>query len=251
MFDLTLIGIGTGNPDHLTGQAARAIREADLILIPRKGAGKEDLADLRHQIIDRVCGDSPPQIAGFDMPERDPSLAYGPRVERWHDEIAARWIDAIAAIKPTPRTVALLVWGDPSLYDSTLRIASRLEPKPATRVIAGITSLQALTAAHAIPLNAVGAPVQITTGRRLRENGWPEAAETVAVMLDGGCAFETLDGAAYNIWWGAYLGMPEEILMAGPLGEVGPQIVAKRAAAREAHGWIMDTYLLKRRFQND
>ncbi len=34
---LTLIGIGTGNPDHLTLEAVRAINAQDLILIPRKG----------------------------------------------------------------------------------------------------------------------------------------------------------------------------------------------------------------------
>ncbi|MFT6784926.1 MAG: precorrin-6A synthase, partial [Dinoroseobacter sp.] len=39
MKTLLLIGIGTGNPDHLTGQARKAIAGADLILIPDKGAG--------------------------------------------------------------------------------------------------------------------------------------------------------------------------------------------------------------------
>ena len=36
------------------------------------------------------------------------------------------------------------------------------------------------------------------------------------------------------------------MLIAGPLGEVGERIVAARAAARAAHGWIMDTYLLRK-----
>jgi precorrin-6A synthase len=85
-------------------------------------------------------------------------------------------------------SVALMVWGDPSLYDSTLRIAARLGDV-AVRVIPGITSLQVLTAAHAIPLNSLAAPVTITTGRQLREHGWPEVPVTVAVMLDKGGAF--------------------------------------------------------------
>ena len=37
MTTLWLIGIGTGNPDHVTGQAIRALNGADLILIPKKG----------------------------------------------------------------------------------------------------------------------------------------------------------------------------------------------------------------------
>jgi len=40
MFTLSLIGIGTGNPDHLTAEAAAALNGADLILLPRKGEDK-------------------------------------------------------------------------------------------------------------------------------------------------------------------------------------------------------------------
>jgi precorrin-6A synthase len=114
------------------------------------------------------------------------------------------------------------------------------------QVVPGITSLQVLTAAHAIPLNTLGAPVVITTGRQLRNGGWPAGADTVVVMLDSGGAFTVLDPAGVNIWWGAYVGMPEQVLMAGPLAQVGAQIVAARAALRAAHGWIMDIYLLRR-----
>ncbi|TMV58004.1 precorrin-6A synthase (deacetylating), partial [Thioclava sp. BHET1] len=139
--------------------------------------------------------------------------------------------------------IALLVWGDPSLYDSTLRIAARLD-LPVT-VIPGITSLQALTAAHAIPINGIGAPFTVTTGRQLRDHGWPEGAETIAVMLDGGCAFQCLPPEGIHIWWGAYVGMAEQIIRSGPLAEAGPGILATRAEARAAHGWIMDIYILR------
>ncbi|WP_299043209.1 precorrin-6A synthase (deacetylating) [uncultured Tateyamaria sp.] len=247
MVQLFLIGIGTGNPEHLTGEARRVMAEADLFLVPHKGAGKSDLADLRTQIIAEVRGDAP--VALFDMPVRDESLPYIARVDAWHDEIARRWIDAIAQ-HPAARTVALLVWGDPSLYDSTLRIAARLDPQPRVRVVAGITSVQALTAAHAIPLNTLNAPVTLSTGRRLRDQGWPEGCETLVVMLDGDCTFRSLDGDAFDIWWGAYLGMPEQILDHGRLSEVADRIVQTRARARAAHGWIMDTYLLRRLPEN-
>ena len=68
----------------------------------------------------------------------------------------------------------------------------------------------------------------------------------LVVMLDGGCAFTTLAPEGVTIWWGAFVGMAEEVLHAGPLAEVGPEILATRAAARAAHGWIMDIYLLRR-----
>lgn len=246
MNELTLIGIGTGNPDHLTFQGAQAIRDADLILIPRKGSDKSDLADLRLAICDRVLGDTRPGIVEFDLPKRDNDAAYLEGVEGWHDAIAVAWQAAIQANMPNAQNVALLIWGDPSLYDSSLRIAARLSPMPKLTVIPGITSLQALTAAHAIPINDIGAPFLITTGRQLRDNGWPEGVDTIAIMLDGSCAFTTLDPDAYDIWWGAYVAMPNQILSHGRLRDVAEKIVQTRARARADHGWIMDIYILRR-----
>lgn len=247
MIDLTLIGIGTGNPDHLTIQAIRAIGLADLILIPLKGADKDDLAGLRRAICDQHAGPAT-RIAAVTLPVRDAADPdYRAGVDRWHDGIAAAWQAAIRAHLPAlTGRVALLVWGDPSLYDSSLRIAGRLDLPVTCRVIPGITAIQALCAAHAIPLNEVGAPVLITTGRRLRDHGWPGGAQTVVVMLDGACAFQTLPTEGLRIWWGGFVGMAEEVLCHGPLAEAGPRIIAARAEARAAHGWIMDVYLLRR-----
>ena len=59
-------------------------------------------------------------------------------------------------------------------------------------------------------------------------------------------AFDGLDPQGVTIWWGAYLGMPEQILMHGPLASSGPEIIAARTDARARHGWIMDIYLLER-----
>lgn len=246
MFTLTLIGIGSGNPDHLTRQAMRAMNAADLILIPHKGEGKADLADLRRAIVAEVVTNPATRIATFDLPSRDEAIAdYRARVDLWHDTIAAIWAKTIAAAGSPPR-VALLVWGDPSLYDSTLRIAARLQPAPRIEVIPGITSIQALTAAHALPLNEINGPVVITTGRRLRDEGFPLGCDTCVVMLDGACSFQTLPPEGLQIWWAAYAGMAEQITEAGPLAEAGPRILTARAAARAAHGWIMDIYLLRR-----
>ncbi|PQM48967.1 hypothetical protein C1Y40_00814 [Mycobacterium talmoniae] len=101
--------------------------------------------------------------------------------------------------------------------------------------------MQALTARHRIPLNDVGEPVLITTGRQLRERGLTGSA---VVMLDADCAFRGCPPQT-RIWWGAYLGTEHELLVAGTVGEVGARIVELRAEARARHGWIMDTYLLR------
>lgn len=245
MRELILIGIGTGNPDHLSFEGARAINEADLILVPRKGPDKADLADLRREILARVLSNPAARVVEFDLPRRDAENPdYRAGVDDWHAAIALAWAEA--ADLPGADRVALLVWGDPALYDSTLRIATRLPAPPQIRVVPGITAIQALAAAHAIPLNEIGAPFMVTTGRQLREAGFPPGCDTCLVMLDGSCSFETLPPEGIRIWWGAYLGMAAQILEAGPLAEAGPRIIARRAAARAEHGWIMDIYLLRR-----
>lgn len=244
--NLTLIGIGTGNPEHLTLQAIRAINAQDLILIPHKGKGKDDLAELRHTICTEVINNERTRIAQFSLPVRDEAtLDYRTRVDDWHDAIVKVWENTIAAYAGVTN-VALLVWGDPSLYDSTLRIAARMNPAPTLCVIPGITSLQALTAAHTTVLNEIGAPFTVTTGRRLRDEGWPAGVDTVAIMLDAGGAFDAIDPEGVQIWWGAYVGMEEQIVIEGPLAKVSEQIKKTRAAARADHGWIMDIYLLRK-----
>ena len=111
-------------------------------------------------------------------------------------------------------------------------------------VIPGITSIQALAASHRISISLVGKPVEITTGRRLAEEGLK--TESTVVMLDGIQAFTKIDDPDTEIFWGAYLGTQDEIIRAGRLGDVADDIVRTRAQARERHGWIMDIYLLRK-----
>jgi precorrin-6A synthase len=83
--------------------------------------------------------------------------------------------------------------------------------------------------------------VLITTGRQLRDNGLSGSA---VVMLDADCSFQGCP-AETRIWWGAYLGTADEMLVAGTVGEVGDRIAELRVEARSRRGWIMDTYLLR------
>ncbi|MEM8915312.1 MAG: hypothetical protein AAGC83_05705, partial [Pseudomonadota bacterium] len=76
--------------------------------------------------------------------------------------------------------------------------------------------------------------------------GWPEGAETVAVMLDGEASFTRLRKPDLYIWWGAYLGSPDEMILKGKIVDVGSEIVRIRQEARSAHGWMMDTYIIKK-----
>jgi precorrin-6A synthase len=248
MIELKLIGIGTGNIEHLTLQAVRVLKAAELVLIPRKGADKADLAELRREVCATHLDDAT-RLVEFDLPVRDGAgRPYLDGVRDWHAAIAGVWADLIATHLPGGGRVALLVWGDPALYDSSMRIAQRLQAAGLAlriEVIPGLSTVQLLTAAHAIPLNTLGAPVLITTGRQLKASGWPAGLDTVVVLLDGACAFQHLPAEDLAIYWAAYLGMPQQLLISGPLASTGPCIVRARAEARRAHGWIMDSYLLR------
>jgi precorrin-6A synthase len=65
-------------------------------------------------------------------------------------------------------------------------------------------------------------------------------------MLDNHAAWERFAGEDAQIWWGAYLGTPDQILVAGAVGAVKDEIARVRAEAQQRHGWIMDTYLIRR-----
>src|SRR5258705_5717558 len=112
---------------------------------------------------------------------------------------------------------AFLVWGDPTLYDSTLRIIETIKSKGTIAieydVIPGISSVQALAARHRISLNRIGEPVHITTGRKLAE-GFPNNIDSVVVLLDGDQAFKRVKEDDLDIYWGAYLGTEDEVLVA-------------------------------------
>ncbi len=97
------------------------------------------------------------------------------------------------------------------------------------------------------PAQHVGGSVLVTTGRRMADDGLPDGVGDVVVMLDPDCRFTALEEPGLEIFWGAYLGTDDEILVAGPVADVGEEIVRRRAKARARKGWIFDTYLLRRR----
>jgi len=171
-------------------------------------------------------------LASVDALNRDKQAAFAAMIER---ELADGQCGGI------------LAWGDPALYDSTIRNVAALAALGTLdyEVIPGISSVQMLAARHRITLNRIGQPVEITTGRRLAE-GWPPHADSVVVMLDGEETYNRFTGEGVDIYWGAYLGTPDEILIAGRLADVAAEITHRRRAARAAQGWIMDTYLMRR-----
>jgi precorrin-6A synthase len=248
---LLVIGIGAGDPEHVTAQAIRSLNTVDVFFVVEKGREKHELVDLRREICDRYVEGSRYRTVEIRDPERDRSSpAYDEAVASWRHARAELWEAAIRAELAEDECGAFLVWGDPALYDSTLavveEILARGELELDYEVVPGISSVQALTARHRIALNRIGRPVAITTGRRLSE-GLHDDADDIVVMLDAHCAFRRFAGQPVDIYWGAYVGTPDELLVAGDVSEVADEIERLRAEARERKGWIMDTYLLRRR----
>ncbi|MGW3957100.1 precorrin-6A synthase (deacetylating) [Streptomyces sp. NPDC004752] len=249
---ILVIGIGAGDPEQLTLQAVRALRDTDVFFLLDKGEVKSDLTGLRRQMLDAHLPQGTYRLVEARDPERDRGAggaAYSPAVGEWRGARADIYARLIAEEVGEDETGAFLVWGDPALYDSTLGILEEVLARGAVafayEVVPGISSVSVLVARHRTGLNRVARPVQITTGRRLAE-GFPEGVDDVVVMLDAHQAFQRYADEDIDIYWGAYLGTPDEILDSGPLAEAGPRIERLRAEARDRKGWIMDTYLLRR-----
>jgi precorrin-6A synthase len=248
-----VIGIGVGDPNQMTVEAIEALKQVDVFFFPDKGAEKAALRELRERICARFIENADYRTVEVEIPKRATAGDYLADVDEWHGRLADIYGGLFERELGENEIAGLLVWGDPAIYDSTMRIIERVRSTGLAldfQVIPGISSFQVLAAKHRIPLNRIGEAVLLTTGRRLAD-GFPDEADNAVVMLDGTQAFTKLDDDNLEIFWGAYLGMEYEILLAGRLADIREEIVTVRQQARERHGWIMDTYLLRKMSPDD
>jgi precorrin-6A synthase len=207
-----VIGIGSGNPDHLTREAVAALNRVDAFLVADKGAAKHDLAQLREDLCRELITHDHYSLVEVPDPERGSDRErdaedYRAGVAAWHDARAQRYAETITAELPDGGTVGFLIWGDPAFYDSTIRIVESIRNLGIDlelSVIPGISSIQLLACSGLV--------------------------ERFGDLM---------------IYWGAQLGLPDEALVSGLLSEVIDEIRATRAGVRTARGWVMDTYLLR------
>ena len=241
-------------PTTWTIQAIDALNEVDVFFIPDKGLEKADLKRLRAQICERFIKDPGYRTVDVSMPKRNRSSSYGDDVEAWHAAIQDRYEVLLMEHLADGECGGFLVWGDPTLYDSTLRIIEKIHAAGLPLdydVIPGISSIQALAARHRISLNRIGEPVAIVPGRRLDDEAL-NTIDSVVVVLDGDHAYRRVEAADdFDIFWGAYVGTEDECLVAGRLSEVMSEIDALRRSRKDAKGWIMDSYLIRKRRGTD
>lgn len=249
MKKVLVIGIGAGDPDYMTIQAINALNRVDVFFVFEKGEEKDDLVRLRKEICDRFIKDRQYRFVTVRSPVRDTTTAsYKAGVQSWHQERAELLKSFLKDEVHEGECAAFLTWGDPTLYDSTLRILQNVRgddsPEFDYEIIPGISSIQALAARHKIALNTIGESIHVTTGRKITE-GLPDS-DSIVVMLDSGEGLKATEDEDVEIYWGAYLGTEYEILISGKMSEVADDIQRIRKQARAERGWIMDTYLLRR-----
>ncbi|WP_248580606.1 precorrin-6A synthase (deacetylating) [Nocardioides sp. InS609-2] len=247
-----LIGVGPGDPEQVTLEAVRAMREVRFFVVSDKsprGGMPDPLVNARERLLDRHL-EASPVIVRVEDPERDrhPDRTasaddYAAVVASWH---AARAEAFEQALLDNEGDAGFLVWGDPAFYDSTIRVVEQVRARGNVAfeidVVPGISSLQLLAARHAIMLHEVGEPLHVTTGRRLREA--VEAGQrNILVMLNREIDVAGLED--WQIWWGGNLGTPSEELVSGRVGDVLDRIAQARERARAAAGWVMDVYLVR------
>ena len=260
MQHILVIGIGAGGLDLLTVEAVQALNTVDAIFITDKGPARAGLAAMRREICQRHIAGR--QVQTIDLPDpprqalsrdSDPAL-YGDSVRAWHSLRADLWQAAFHRTLGTRGVGAILVWGDPGLYDSTVRIiglvAARARPEMTWRVIPGVSSVNLLAARHRITLNQIGAAVHVTTGRRLVAEGPPPGlyggGVSLVVMLDTDAAWQCLgDRENLDIFWGACLGTRDERLLSGRMAHMAEALDRTRAEIRARCGWVMDLCLVR------
>ncbi|NYI43129.1 precorrin-6A synthase [Nocardioides aromaticivorans] len=231
-----VLGFGMG-PQHVTPEVATALAGCDYALAVQKG-DEDPLLAVRQAVADAHGV----ELVVVRDPERDRSpgldrAGYEGAVADWY---AARLAAYRSVIDARGGTCAFLVWGDPSLYDGTIRIVRELGVD--FDVLPGISAPQVLAARHRVVLHEVGQPVHVTTARRLRTDV-AAGQRNVVVMLTAGV---DLDGFGdWAIWWGANLGGVGERLVSGRVADVVGEIEAARAEARAEAGWVMDLFLLR------
>ncbi|WP_408895882.1 SAM-dependent methyltransferase [Nocardioides sp. R1-1] len=234
--EVRIVGVGMG-PQHVTPEAAAALAGCDYALAVAKGEHDPLLA-----VRQAVCAAHGVELVVVPDPERDrsPGLdrpAYEAAVAAWY---AARLAAYRSVLEERGGTCAFLVWGDPSLYDGTVRIVRELGV--AFDVLPGISAPQLLAARHRVVLHEVGQPVHVTTARRLRTDV-ASGQRNLVVMLTSGVDLDGLED--WSIWWGANLGGAGERVVAGRVGDVAGEIAAAREDARAEAGWVMDLFLLR------
>jgi precorrin-2/cobalt-factor-2 C20-methyltransferase len=191
------VGVGPGDPEHLTLKALRALKEADQVFVPDGGRAAEIVAE--HVAVEPLT---------FAMSD------VGAREQHWER--------AAARIAQTQGTAAFATIGDPNLYSTFTYVANavrRLVPGVEIETVPGITAMQDLASRTGLVLaegDETLALVPYTAGDgKLREA--LQRSDTVIVYKGGRhlpAVLKAVSDAGRSATYGEELGRPCQTLVA-------------------------------------
>ncbi len=253
MKKLYLIGIGSGNPKHLTVEAVEVLKAIDVFFIFEKDReNSSEINKIRKEILNYYLNENSYRVVNLKVSKRKKGgdlQSYVQKVLNWRIKKAEALAEGINNHLRDGENGCLLIWGEPSIYDGHIEIVRYILNRGLSNfdyeIIPGISSFQVLAAKHKISLSSVGENIHLTTGRRLRQMDEKDIENTL-VLLDNYHTYKKFSTSNLNIYWGCYLGLSDEIILSGKLRECLPEIERIRKKKREEKGWIMETYLLRK-----
>src|SRR5215212_4816981 len=99
-FRVLVIGIGSGRPEHLTGEAVAALNSVDVFLVADKGGAKHDLVALRRSLCEAVIEHDRYRVVEVPDPERESAGGYEAGVRDWHATRAAAYAEVLRTALP-------------------------------------------------------------------------------------------------------------------------------------------------------
>jgi precorrin-2/cobalt-factor-2 C20-methyltransferase len=130
------VGVGPGDPELVTAQAARVLREADVVVAPSMAVDSVGRAEsIVRQVVPGVDVERVVFVMAEDGTERERSLRTA----------AARLVELLG----DGRCVAFVTLGDPNIYSTFPAVAavvSELRPDAQIETVAGIMAFQDLAA---------------------------------------------------------------------------------------------------------
>src|SRR5450432_1703041 len=146
MRTVSVVGVGSGDTEHITVQAINTLNTVDVVFMVDKGQQKRQLTDLRRDICERYITNPSYRIVTAADPGRDRgATAYRAAVDDWRSKRADIYAQLIEAELGENGHGAFLAWGDPAIYDSTVHVLDEVLAAGSVQfelqVIPGISSI--------------------------------------------------------------------------------------------------------------
>jgi precorrin-2 C20-methyltransferase / precorrin-3B C17-methyltransferase len=141
------VGLGPGDPELVTVKAARLIAAVDVIAYHSARHGRSVARSIAEPYL---RGDQIEEQLVYPVTTEttDHPGGYEGAIEEFYEQAAARLMAHLAA----GRDVVLLAEGDPLFYSSYMHMHKRIDGRYQTRIVPGVTSVSAASAALSMPL---------------------------------------------------------------------------------------------------